>query len=233
LYFHGGGFVMGTLDTHDSVARRLTTESRVIVVSVGYRRAPEARFPAACKDCWAALEWVAEVGPSLGGDPDRIGVAGDSAGGNLAIGVGMRSRGNDGPTVAHTALIYPITDFSFSTASYDEYADGYGFNTRATMRWCWDKYLDDDLHGENPYASPLRARDLTGFPPTIMVTAELDPLRDEGLAFASRLEAAGVPVTSRTYDGMIHGFVNMLAAPEIPHASDALELIAEEMAAWL
>lgn len=211
VYFHGGGFVVCDLDSHDGLCRSLTHATGCITVSVDYRLAPEAKFPAAPEDCFAATRWVAEHARELGGDAARLAVAGDSAGGNLAAVVALMARERGGPALVHQLLIYPVTDHGFDTASYKANAEGY-FLTRDMMRWFWGHYLAKPEDGSHPHASPLRAPDLSGLPPATVVTAEYDPLRDEGEAYARRLEKAGVPVELRRYPGMIHGFFGMADA---------------------
>jgi acetyl esterase len=179
-----------------------------VVVSVDYRLAPEHKFPAAAEDAYAATQWVADHADELGGDPDRIAVAGDSAGGNLAAVVALMARDRGGPPLRFQLLVYPVTDFSFDTDSYRENAEGY-FLHRASMEWYWRQYLASDDDGIDPYASPLRADDVTGVPPAMVITAEYDPLRDEGEAYGRKLADAGVDVSIRRFDGMFHGFFSM------------------------
>jgi acetyl esterase len=181
-----------------------------VVVSVDYRLAPEAKFPAAPEDCYAALLWSATHAQSLGVDPSRVAVAGDSAGGNLAAVVALLAKERGGPALVHQLLVYPVTNFDLDTSSYLENADGY-LLTRDMMRWFWNHYLARPEDGAHPMASPLRARDLGGLPPATVLSAEFDPLRDEGEAYAARLREAGVPTELRRYDGMIHGFFGMTA----------------------
>jgi acetyl esterase len=207
LYFHGGGFVIGSLDTHDGTCRALANASGCAVVSVDYRLAPEHRFPAAPEDCWAALAWVAKEGAALGVDGARLAVAGDSAGGNLAATAALLARAR-GPALRYQLLVYPVTDHAFDTPSYRENGEGY-FLSAAMMRWFWQQYLEDAGQGADPLASPLRATELAGLPPALVVTAEYDPLRDEGEAYAARLRAAGVPTELRRFPGQIHGFFSM------------------------
>jgi acetyl esterase len=209
LYFHGGGFVFGNLDTHDAVCRALAKESGAVVISVDYRLAPEHKFPAAVEDSHAATVWAVANAERLGIDASRIAVGGDSAGGNLAAVVAMRCRDAGGPALALQLLLYPVTDFStFETASHRELAEGYFLN-RAAMDWFSAQYLASADQKRHPEVSPLLARDLTGLPRALVITAEFDPLRDEGEAYAQRLGQAGVPVTITRYPGMIHGFVSM------------------------
>lgn len=207
-WFHGGGFVIGGLASHDGVCRELCVESGCLVVSVDYRLAPEHRFPAAPDDCYAATRWLAEHGAEIGADPTRIAVGGDSAGGNLAAVVALMARDRGGPNLRHQLLVYPVTDHSFETRSYGENAEGYML-TRDMMQWFWGHYLTDASQGRNPLASPLRAKSLEGLPPATVITAEFDPLRDEGEAFAERLIAAGVRTHLTRYDGVFHGFFSM------------------------
>lgn len=228
VYLHGGGWVLCNLDTHDGTCRSLCNQAGCVVVSVDYRLAPEHRFPAGLEDCYAAVRWVAERSSELGVDPARIAVGGDSAGGNLTAAVTLLARERGGPRLVHQLLVYPVTDARCDTASYEANAEGY-FLTREAMRWFWQHYLPSEAHGADPLASPLRARDLAGLPPATVITAEFDPLRDEGEAYARRLEEAGVPVRHRRYDGVIHGFFGMGAV--LPKARDAMALAAAELRA--
>jgi len=207
-YFHGGGFVLGSLDTHDRIARRLCRAAEALVVSVEYRLAPEHRFPAALDDCMAATHWLAEHAGELGGDRDRIAVAGDSAGGNLAAAVALASRADDGPGIAAQVLLYPVTDAACATPSFVRNAEGYLLSA-AAMRWFWQQYLGPDGDPDSGYASVLRAPDLAGLPPALVITAEFDPLRDEGEAYAEHLREAGNAVEAHRFDGMTHGFIGM------------------------
>jgi acetyl esterase len=213
VYFHGGGWVLGTLDTHDDVCRTLANRSGALVVSVGYRRAPEHRFPAPLEDCAAGVRWCALRGAEIGGDGTRVAVAGDSAGGNLAAAVALRFRDEGGPALALQVLIYPVTNFGFDTASYHVYASGFGL-TRDMMRYFWTSYLPRPGDGGQAYASPLQAADLSGLPPALILTAQYDVLRDEGEAYAARLAQAGVPACCTRYLDMNHGFVQLAALCE-------------------
>jgi acetyl esterase len=208
IYFHGGGWVLGGLDTVDGHCRRLANAARCIVVSVAYRLAPEHKFPIPSEDCYHATRYVAENAQALGIDPDRIAVGGDSAGGNLAAVVSLMSRDRGGPKLSFQLLIYPVTDSTMDTPSHREFASGYML-TRAEMLWFRNHYLPRLEEGLNPFAAPIRAKDLRGLPPAWVLTAEYDPLRDEGEAFAKRLREAGVPAKVHRYDGMIHGFFQM------------------------
>jgi acetyl esterase len=208
LYMHGGGWVLGDLDSHDSVCRALARRAGCMVVSLDYRLAPEHRFPAAADDAWAGLEWLHENAAAIGADPERLAVGGDSSGGNLAAVVARRARDRGGPRVAAELLIYPVTDFDLDTPSYLDMGTGYGL-TRETMRWYWEHYLADPRDGDSPDASPLRASDLSGLAPALVITCELDPLESEGSAYAAALAAAGVPVEHIQEAGMIHGYLRM------------------------
>jgi len=209
VYFHGGGWVIGSLETHDNLCKALANRSAARVVSVDYRLAPEHRWPAAAEDCYAAACHVAERGAALGIDGARLAVAGDSAGGNLAAVVALLARERGGPRLRHQVLIYPVTDHDFERASYRENGEGY-FLTTDAMRWFWDHYVPERGRRDDWSAAPLRAEKLAGLPPATVITAEYDPLRDEGEAYAARLREAGVPTTLSRYDGQIHGFVSML-----------------------
>jgi acetyl esterase len=220
VYFHGGGWVVGSLDTHEGVCRALCARTPCVVVSVDYRLAPEHRFPAAVEDAWAATAWVAEHATSIGGDPSRIAVGGDSAGGTLAAVVAVRAR-DHGLPLRLQLLVYPATDTDLETASYRELADGFGL-TRDAMRWYWDHYLGPDGDRTDPEAAPLRAGDLAGVTPACVLTVEFDPLRDEGEAYAERLREAGVPTECRRISGLIHGVYRMPGT--IPRAGELFDV---------
>jgi acetyl esterase len=203
--FHGGGWVIGDLDGYEASCRMIANSVGCVVVSVDYRLAPEHPFPAAPEDAYAATCWVAEHAAELGVDPRRLAVAGDSAGANLAAVCALMARDRGGPDLVFQLLIYPVTDFSFDTPSYRENAEGY-FLEAVTMRWYWRQYLGDSADGADPYASPLRAPDVSGLPPALIITAGYDPLRDEGEAYGLRLQDAGVDATVSRYGTMFHGF---------------------------
>ena len=227
VFFHGSGFVVCDLNTHDAMCRNLCAGSGYLVVSVDYRLAPENKFPAAIDDALAATRWISEHARELGGDCDRIAVGGDSAGGNLATVTALRARDAGWSKIAGQVLIYPVTDHcSAEHRSFAENAVGYGL-TAQTMRWFWNHYLNDPSEGQRPDVSPLRAPDLTRLPPTIVVTAEYDILRDEGRIYAERLAEAGVEVTYSHWRQLHHGFLFFPGV--IGGASEALD----EICAWL
>ena len=207
VYFHGGGWVIGGLDGHDETCRRLCAQSGMAVVAVDYRLAPETRYPGAVMDCWNATAWVAEHAGELGVGPGRLAVGGDSAGGNLAAATAQMARDKGGPEIAFQLLIYPVTDDDFDRASYLDNAEGYLLSRKA-MRWFWDHYAPKAEQRSEPYAAPLKGN-LAGLPPALVQVAEFDPLRDEGVAYAEALKAAGVDVWLTRYDGMIHGFFGL------------------------
>lgn len=207
VYYHGGGWVIGNLDTHDGSSRGICNASRCIIVSVDYRLAPEAKFPAAAEDSYAAAKWVVEHTVEIGGEAGRVAVAGESAGGNLAAAVCLMAKDRGGPPFAFQLLVYPVMEYGGDTPSSRENAEGY-FLTKASMDWYWGHYLKAPKDGSHPYASPLKAKDLSGLPPALVITAEYDPLRDEGEAYASRLKEAGVGTICTRYGGMMHGFFN-------------------------
>jgi len=210
LYLHGGGWVLGDIDSHDSVCRALAQRAGCVVLSVAYGLAPEHRFPEPLEDSWAGLVWLHENAAALGVDPERIAVGGDSAGGNLAAVLAHWARDRGGPKIAAQLLIYPVTDFDLDTLSYRSVGTGYGL-TRESMRWYWEQYLADPADGASPDASPLQATDFTNLPPALVLTCELDPLESEGSAYAAALRAAGVSVEHINEAGMIHGYIRMAA----------------------
>jgi acetyl esterase len=229
LYFHGGGFVVGDLESYDSTCRALANAADCVVASVDYRLAPEHPFPAAV----AGTEWAADRPDVLGDVTDDLVVAGDSAGGTLAAVVALVARDRGGPRIGYQVLVYPAVSFGGEWPSYEENGEGY-FLTRADVEWFGELYLGSEIHARNPYAAPLRAADHADLPPATVVTAEFDPPRDEGRAYADRLREAGAAVSERHYDGMIHGFVNMLDEPfALDAAREAIEAVAADLRSGL
>ena len=227
VYFHGGGWTIGSVEQFDLITRQVANASNAIVVSVDYRLAPEHPFPAPLDDCRRALAWIAKNAASFGGDGARLAVMGDSAGGNLAAVCALAARDEGGPEIALQVLVYPVVDCDFETASYRENGDGY-LLTLDDMHWFFSCYASDPATRADWRISPLRAADLSGVAPAVVITAEFDPLRDEGQAYARRLEAAGVRVVNITYDGMIHAFFGLSAAFDA--SRDALERVSAELA---
>ena len=211
MYFHGGGWVLGNIETHDTLCRQLALASGCAVISVDYRLAPEHPFPAAFDDCYEATQYVSKHAGELGLDPNRIVVAGDSAGGNLAAAVTLKARDKGTPNIHSQYLIYPVLEANFDTASYKDFATDHGL-TRQTMQFFWNQYVQKEADRSNPYAAPLRADHLHGLPFTQIITAECDVLRDEGEQFATLLKKAGVEVELIRYEGMLHGFMHFAAA---------------------
>ena len=227
IYYHGGGHVIGNLDTHDAVARNLCNGVGCAVVSVDYRLAPEHKFPAAAEDAFAAVQWCAAHGPEIGIDSRRMAVGGDSAGGNLAAVAALMARDAGGPAIRLQVLVYPVTDYTCDTQSYRTYADGYGMLDARSMRWFRDHYLGGESDRLDWRAAPLRAADLSGLPPALVLTAQCDVLHDEGETYARRLRSAGVDVDHRDCEGMIHGFFTM--APMVDGAVRAQALVCDAM----
>ncbi len=219
VYFHGGGWVLGSLDSADGSCRALTNRSRCVVISIDYRLAPETKFPGAVDDAYAALRWVADNATDLRIDPARIAVGGASAGGNLAAAVALVARERGGPKIAFQLLTVPVTELSSKAASHREFAEGYGL-TSADMTWYGTHYVRTAADADDPHASVLRA-DLRGLPPAFVITAECDPLRDDGEAYADRLRAVGIRSSYKRYPGMFHGFMGFPAA--LPEAAEAFE----------
>ena len=215
VFFHGGGWVIGSLETHDVLCRELTAGAGVVTVSVDYRLGPEHRFPAAPDDCYAATKCALDNAKSINADPNRIAVGGDSAGGNLAAVVSQMARDRGGPRIAFQLLIYPATDCANETPSQREFAqDGY-ILSRADMDWFYGHYLRSAADRTNPYACPGTAPNLANLPPAFVLTAAIDPLRDEGEAYGAKLRAAGVKVNVKRYEGVCHGFVSMAAMVDV------------------
>ncbi|MET9677969.1 alpha/beta hydrolase [Streptomyces sp. NPDC006482] len=211
VYFFGGGWTLGSIETSDAICRSLANAAGCLTIAVGYRLAPEHKFPAAVDDCYAGVLWAAEHVGRYGGDTSRIAVAGDSAGGNLAAAVTLRNRDADGPALVAQLLVYPNTDYLADTDSRRENTDPLLFNDKS-VHWYWDNYLATAEDGVHPLASPLRAADHSGLPPALVITAEYDPLRDEGEQYAERLRESGVAVESVRYPGVTHGFFTMAGA---------------------
>jgi acetyl esterase len=231
VYFHGGGWVVGDLESHDYVCRALTNATGCTVLAVDYRLAPEHKFPAGPDDCYAATLWASKNATSLGSDADHIAVGGDSAGGNLAAAISLMARDRGGPRIRHQMLIYPAIDAAMDTPSQKEFmADGFVLS-KLDMEWFWGHYLKNPKDGENPLASPNHAKDLKNLPPTDIITASHDPLRDEGEAFAEQLKAAGNKVKVKRFQGVVHGFVSLQAA--IDQGKTATREMAEELKASL
>ncbi|MFP3293528.1 MAG: alpha/beta hydrolase, partial [Nitrososphaeria archaeon] len=231
VYYHGGGFVYYSVETHDNICRRLSTLSGAAVMSVDYRLAPEHKFPAAVHDAYDAVVWAGEAAEELGVDPNAIAVAGDSAGGNLAAAVSLMARdAGRGDFIRAQVLIYPVLNMIDMSPSRFEFGEGYMLEERMD-RWFVAQYLADPRDATNPYASPLLAEDLRGLPPALVVTAEYDPLRDQGEIYAHRLRAAGVPATATRYLGMTHGFIRFY--PMLRAGRDALAQIAGYLSAAL
>jgi len=208
MYFHGGGWVIGDLDTHDVLCRQLTAEAGVTVVNVDYRLAPEHKFPADADDAWAATRWTVAHASEFGVDAGRLAVGGDSAGGNLAAVVALQARDAGAPIIKLQVLVYPVTDVAAESRSYQDFSEGYML-TRESMRWFTAHYLAAAGQANDWRVSPLRASSHAGLPPALVVTAGFDPLRDEGAAYAAKLQQAGVLVDYVCYGGMIHGFAGM------------------------
>jgi acetyl esterase len=231
VYFHGGGHVIGSLDTHDSVARAMCRNADIVVLSVDYRMGPEHKFPAAVEDCYAACQWLHANAGDIGVDPDRIAVGGDSAGGNLALVVSLMARDNAGPPLAFQLLVYPVMDYAGGTRTYETFAKGYGPLEADTMRWFRDHYLRGGDDVADWRASPDRADSFAGLPPALLITAECDVLNEEGKAAAKRLADDGVPTEHADFAGMIHGFFSM--APIFADATAAQSLAADRLRAAL
>jgi acetyl esterase len=226
VYLHGGGWVIGNLDTHDHLVRILATRLQAAIVNVDYRLAPEHRFPAAVDDSWAALLWANERMTEIAGGPVPLVVMGDSAGGNLSAVVARRARDAGGPQLASQVLIYPVTDADLDTACYLD-PENQLLLTRESMIWFWDHYAPDPADRKHPDASPLQARDLSGLAPAIVLTAEHDPLRDEGEAYAQQLAVAGVPVTQQRFAGQMHAFFTMVGV--LPGSAAGIDYVCEHL----
>ena len=230
VYIHGAGWVFGSMQTHDRLMRELAVGAEAVVVFPEYRLSPEAKYPTAIEECYSVVKWVAEHGRELGMDPERLAVAGDSVGGNMTAAVTLLSRERGGPDIRLQLLFYPVTDASFDTASYQQFAEGYHLR-RDAMMWFWDQYTTNPGERNEITASPLRAstEQLRGLPPALVITAEADALRDEGEAYANKLREAGVRVTAVRFQGTIHDFVMLNALANTAAARGAIALAT----AWL
>jgi acetyl esterase/lipase len=223
MFFHGGGWVIGDFPTHERLVRDLVAGSGAAAVFVDYDRSPEAHYPVAINQAYAATKWVAAHGKEIGVDGGRLAVVGNSVGGNMAAVVSLMAKDKGAPAIRSQVLLWPVTHASFDTASYEEFAEGY-FLTRNMMRWFWDSYTTDARERQDVYASPLQATKerLQGLPPAFVLTAEMDVLRDEGEAYARKLDGAGVDVTATRYNGMIHDFGLLNPISQIPGTRSAM-----------
>lgn len=228
VYYHGGGWVIGDLETSDGISRSFANAASCIVVAVDYRLAPENKFPAAVDDAFAALSWVAEHAAEIGGDANRIAAGGESAGANLTAVIAQLAKEAGGPALAYQILAYPVTNFAFDTESYQENGDDY-YLTQESMRWFWSLYLNNESEGTDPKASPLLREDVGGLPPGIVVTPEYDPLRDEGEAYGKRLQEAGIDFEILRAEGMIHDFLGMTNI--LPEAKQVIETLGGKLQA--
>ncbi|MCF1488784.1 alpha/beta hydrolase [Pseudomonas sp. AA27] len=230
MFFHGGGWVLGDYPTHERLIRDLVVGSGAAAVYVDYTPSPEARFPTAINQAYAATRWVAEHGKEIGVDGSRLAVAGNSVGGNMAAVVAIKAKEAGTPKLRFQALLWPVTDANFNNASYNQFAEGH-FLTRNMMQWFWNNYTTDPRQRDDVHASPLRAslEQLQGLPPALVQTAEMDVLRDEGEAYARKLDAAGVPVTAVRYNGLIHdyGLLNVLSS--VPSVRSAMDQAAQAL----
>ncbi|UOF92012.1 alpha/beta hydrolase [Fodinisporobacter ferrooxydans] len=226
LWFHGGGWVWGNLETADEACRVIANKANCIVVSVDYRLAPEHTFPIAIEEAYAAIKWAYENASEVHGDPSRIAVGGDSAGGNLAAVASMMARDRNGPKIIYQLLVYPVIDSRLSTESFQHFENGYSL-TKEKMKWFWEQYAPGIADQQHPYAAPVFAGNLRNLPPALVITAEFDPLRDEGEAYANMLKEAGVSARCIRFDGMIHGFFTRVAA--FDQAMRAIEEAAQEL----
>jgi acetyl esterase len=231
LYFHGGGHVVGSIETSDDIARRTALQSGAAVVSVGYRKAPEHRFPTAVRDAWDALRWVAANGAGLGLDASRMAVMGESAGGNLATVAALIARDAGGPLIQGQVLVYPVVDYRLQSASFVTYARGFGVLSTDAMRWFRSHYLGQEDDAQDWRASPILAPRLAGLPPTLVLAAACDPLVDDVRLYARRLAAEGVPTELVQYAGVVHGFYSMPHAIDMAH--DANERVARQLRTFL
>ncbi|MEW6461039.1 Carboxylesterase NlhH [Pseudomonas sp. THAF187a] len=230
MFFHGGGWVLGDYPTHERLIRDLVVGSGAAAIYVDYTPSPEARYPTAINQAYAATKWVADNGSKIGVDGSRLAVAGNSVGGNMAAVVALKAKAAGTPKLRFQLLLWPVTDANFNNASYNQFAEGH-FLTRGMMEWFWDNYTSDPKQRNEIYASPLRAslEQLQGLPPALVQTAEMDVLRDEGEAYARRLNAAGVAVTSVRYNGMIHDYGLLNVVAEVPAVRSAMDQAAQAL----
>ena len=226
VYYHGGGWVIATIDTYDASARALSNAANAIVVSVEYRKAPEHRFPAAHKDAYAAYDWVRKHGRAINGDPSMVAVAGEGAGGNLAGAVSMIARQRNQALPVHQILIYPVTGYDMDTPSYRKHAQAQPLN-KAMMAWFFEKYLDSPADANNPMVALIKAQDLKGLPPATIITAGIDPLQSDGKDYAARLREAGVPVIYQNFEGVTHDFFG--TGVVVQKANYAVDLVGREL----
>ncbi len=230
MFFHGGGWVLGDFQTHERLVRDLVVESGAAAVFVNYTPSPEAHYPVAINQAYAATRWVAEHGKEIGVDGKRLALAGNSVGGNMVAAVALQAKQQHAPAIRYNVMLWPVTDARFDTASYDQFQNGY-FLTRNMMKWFWDAYTTNESERNNILASPLRAtsEQLKALPPTLIQTAELDVLRDEDEAFGRKLDAAGVEVTVTRYNGLIHDYGLLNGLSNVPAVRTALRQAAEEL----
>ena len=230
MFFHGGGWVLGDYPTHERLIRDLVVGSGAAAIYVDYTPSPEAKYPTAINQAYAATKWVADNGSQIGVDGSRLAVAGNSVGGNMAAVVAIKAKEAGTPKLRAQVLLWPVTDANFNNASYNQFAEGH-FLTRGMMEWFWDNYTTDPKQRNEIYASPLRAslEQLKGLPPALVQTAEMDVLRDEGEAYARRLNAAGVPVTAVRYNGMIHDYGLLNVVSEVPAVRSAMDQAAQTL----
>jgi acetyl esterase len=224
VYFHGGGWVLGGFDTHERLVRELANKANVVVIFVNYTPSPEAKYPVALEEAYAATKWIAQNGKTINVNASRLAVAGDSVGGNMAAAVALLAKEGGGPPIRFQLLFYPVTDANFESSSYIKYQEGYWLS-REAMKWFWDNYVSNQTNIKEPTVSPLRASidRLRGLPPTLIINGEFDVLRDEGEAYAHKLMEAGVQVTAVRYHGTIHDFVMLNALSDTPAARGAID----------
>jgi acetyl esterase len=224
MYFHGGGWVLGGFDTHERLVRELANKANVVVIFVNYTPSPEAKYPVALEEAYAATKWIAQNGKTVNVNASRLAVAGDSVGGNMAAAVALLAKERDGPSIRFQLLFYPVTDANFETSSYMKYQEGYWLS-REAMKWFWDNYVSNQTNIKEPTVSPLRASIdcLRGLPPALIINGEFDVLRDEGEAYAHKLMEAGVQVTAVRYHGTIHDFVMLNVLSDTPAARGAID----------